>query len=150
LIPALSTWFLAPIASAQTQTPAKTTSPEPKDLDSDEGWHVGFTPYIWFAGIHGTVGALNHDASVHATFGDIFNYLNIGLMGVVEPRYNRIVMPVDFMWMKLSDNKALPFDVGGDAGGGSAKLDYQVAGIIAPVAGPASSTTLLCQVSVWA
>jgi hypothetical protein len=93
LIPGLSTWFLAPIASAQTQTPAKTTSPEPKDLDSDEGWHVGFTPYIWFAGIHGTVGALNHDASVHATFGDIFNYLNIGLMGVVEPRYNRIVMP---------------------------------------------------------
>jgi hypothetical protein len=112
LIPGLSTWFLAPIASAQTQTPAKTTSPEPKDLDSDEGWHVGFTPYIWFAGIHGTVGALNHDASVHATFGDIFNYLNIGLMGVVEPRYNRIVMPVDFMWMKLSDNKALPFDEG--------------------------------------
>jgi hypothetical protein len=96
LIPALSTWFLAPIASAQTQTPAKTTSPEPKDLDSDEGWHVGFTPYIWFAGIHGTVGALNHDASVHATFGEIFNYLNIGLMGVVEPRYNRIVMPGGF------------------------------------------------------
>jgi hypothetical protein len=83
-----------------------------QDLDSDEGWHVGFTPYIWFAGIHGTVGALNHDASVHATFGDIFNYLNIGLMGVVEPRYNRIVMPVDFKWMKLSDNKALPFDEG--------------------------------------
>ena len=52
-----------------------------QDLDSDEGWHVGFTPYIWFAGIHGTVGAPNHDASVHATFGDIFNYLNIGLMG---------------------------------------------------------------------
>jgi hypothetical protein len=74
LIVALSTWFLAPIASAQTQTPTKTTSPEPKDLDLDEGWHVGFTPYIWFAGIHGTVGALNHDASVHATFGDIFNY----------------------------------------------------------------------------
>jgi hypothetical protein len=34
LIPALSTWFLTPIASAQTQTPAKTTSPEPQDLDS--------------------------------------------------------------------------------------------------------------------
>jgi hypothetical protein len=46
LIVALRTWFLAPIASAQTQTPRKTTAPEPKDLDSDEGWHVGFTPYI--------------------------------------------------------------------------------------------------------
>jgi hypothetical protein len=96
LIAALSTRLLVPIACAQTQTPTKATAPEPKDLDSDEGWHVGFTPYIWFAGIHGTVGALNHDASVHATFGDIFNYLNIGLMGVVEPRYDRIVMPVDY------------------------------------------------------
>jgi hypothetical protein len=70
---ALSTWFFAASASAQTQTPTKTTSPEPKDnLDSDEGWHVGFTPYIWFAGVRGTVGALDHEASVHASFSDIF------------------------------------------------------------------------------
>jgi len=112
LIPALSTWFLAPIASAQTQAPTKTTSPEPQDLDSDEGWHVAITPYIWFAGVHGTVGALDHEASVHASFGDIFNYLNIGAMATVEPRYNRIVMPFDFLWMKLSDQKSLPFDEG--------------------------------------
>ncbi len=113
LILALSAWLLAPRASAQTQTPTQTTSPEPKDnLDSDEGWHVSFTPYIWFAGIHGTVGALDHEASVHASFGDIFNYLNIGAMATVEPRYNRIVMPFDFLWMKLSDQKALPFDEG--------------------------------------
>jgi hypothetical protein len=112
LISALSTWFLAPSASAQTQTPTKTTSPEPKDLDSDEGWHVAITPYIWFAGVHGTVGALDHEASVHASFGDIFNYLNIGAMATVEPRYNRIVMPFDFLWMKLSDQNALPFDEG--------------------------------------
>ena len=100
-----------PTAMAQTQTPTKTTTPEPKDnLDSDEGWHVAIAPYIWFAGVHGTVGALNRETSVHATFGDIFNYLNIGAMAAVEPRYNRIVMPFDFLWMKLSDQKSLPFD----------------------------------------
>jgi hypothetical protein len=92
------------LAQNQTATTPKTETP----LPSDDGWHVGITPYIWFAGVHGTVGALDHETSVHASFGDIFNYLNIGLMGLVEPRYNRIVMPVDFMWMKLSDNKALP------------------------------------------
>ena len=28
-------------------------------------------------------------------------------------RYNRVIMPLDFMWMKLSDDKALPLnDVG--------------------------------------
>ncbi len=107
---ALSTLFLTPNASAQAQSSTQTTAatPQPKEADNDQGWNLGITPYIWFAGIHGTVGALDHDASVHATFGDIFNYFNIGLMGVVEPRYNRIVMPVDFMWMKLSDNQALP------------------------------------------
>ena len=107
-------WLLfsihVPTALAQTQTAAtpKTETPSP----SDDGWHVAITPYIWFAGVHGTAGALDHEASVHASFGDIFNYLNIGAMAAVEPRYNRIVMPFDFMWMKLSDDKALPFEVG--------------------------------------
>jgi hypothetical protein len=115
IINLLSTlWLLVsihgPTAMAQTQTAAtaKTETPSP----SGDGWHVAITPYIWFAGVHGTVGALDHEASVHASFGDIFNYLNIGAMAAVEPRYNRIVMPFDFMWMKLSDNKALPFDEG--------------------------------------
>jgi len=79
---------------------------------SDEGWHFGIDPYVWFAGVHGTVGALGHEGSVHASFRDLFSYLNIGLMFALEPRYNRIVMPFDFMWMKLSDDKALPFEVG--------------------------------------
>lgn len=110
LILALSTWLSMPKANAQTQTATSTTSPQPKEMTTDEGWHVGITPYIWFAGVHGTVGALDRDASVHASFGDIFNYLNIGAMATVEPRYNRIVMPFDFLWMKLSDNKSLPFN----------------------------------------
>lgn len=37
---------------------------------------------------------------------------SIGLMGVVEPRYKRFSMPIDFMWMKLSDDKGLAFDQG--------------------------------------
>ena len=41
-------------------------------------------------------------------FSDIFEYLNIGLMGAVEARKGRILLPVDFMWMKLSDDKGLP------------------------------------------
>jgi hypothetical protein len=79
---------------------------------SNEGWHFGIAPYLWFAGAHGTVGALGHEGSVHASFRDIFSHFNIGLMFALEPRYNRIVMPFDFMWMKLSDDKALPFEVG--------------------------------------
>jgi hypothetical protein len=101
-----------PRASSQTQTAASTTmnSPQPNETNTDDGWHVGITPYLWFAGVNGTSGVLGHDAAVHAGFGDIFNYLNIGAMGVVETRYNRVIMPLDFMWMKLSDNKSLPLN----------------------------------------
>jgi hypothetical protein len=107
---ALSIWFVASNANAQTQT-SKPTAPQAKDLSSDDqGWHADITPYIWFAGVHGTAGALGHDTSVHASFSDIFKYFNIGLMGAGELRYNRVVMPIDFMWMKLSDDKGLPIE----------------------------------------
>ena len=89
-------------------TPAPPKPPEP----SDQGFHISISPYIWFAGMHGLVGALGHEASVHASFGDIFNYLNIGAMFSMEPRYNRIVMPFDFIYMKLSDNRGLPEELG--------------------------------------
>jgi len=112
LVLTMGALFSLPRASAQTEppTPKSTDAPQSDETNTDGGWHVGITPYLWFAGVHGTAGALGHDASVHATFGDIFDYLNIGAMGVVETRYNRVLMPLDFMWMKLSDNKAIPLD----------------------------------------
>ena len=97
-------------ANAQAGAGASTTAPEAKDTAASDGWHAFITPYIWFAGVHGTSGALGHDAAVSATFGDIFNYLNIGAMGVVEVRYGRVLMPVDFLWIRLSDQKAFPLD----------------------------------------
>jgi hypothetical protein len=107
-IAALEMMFFFPPVNAQTQPEGSMSSPQPKEADPDAGWHVGITPYIWFAGVHGTVGALGHEISVHASFGDIFDYLNIGVMATADVRYNRVLMPVDFLWMKLSDNKALP------------------------------------------
>ena len=117
---ALATFLYSPRAAAQVLADMSTSAPQPmendKDTDKDkdkesstnDGWHFAFTPYIWFAGVHGTSGALGHEVSVHADFTDIFNYLNIGAMGAFESRYKRVIMPVDFMWMKLSDEKGIP------------------------------------------
>jgi hypothetical protein len=33
----------------------------------------------------------------------VLSYFNFGLMGAVEARYNRIIILVDFMWVKLKD-----------------------------------------------
>jgi hypothetical protein len=105
---ALGSLFFPPRTHAQAPPAGDVASPEPKVTNADDGLHVDITPYLWFAGVHGTSGVLGHDAAVHASFGDIFNYVNIGAMGVVEVRYNRVIVPLDFLWMKLSDNKALP------------------------------------------
>lgn len=90
--------LLVPGVSAQTQD------------TSDDAWHAGVSPYLWFAGAHGTLGALGHQASFHASAGDLLSHVDIGLMGAVELRHKRLVVPIDFMWMKLSDNKGLPFN----------------------------------------
>jgi hypothetical protein len=101
-----------PAAMAQSQgtmaTPASPESPNP----ADQGWHVDIAPYLWIAGITGTVGAAGHQTSVHVTASDIFSDLNFGLMGAAEIRYNRFLIPIDCMWVKLSDDKGLPFDPG--------------------------------------
>ena len=107
---ALAAMLYSNRATAQAQADVSTPAPQAKEKEAstNDGWHFGFAPYIWFAGMHGSVGALGHEVSVHASFGDIFNYLNLGAMGVFETRYNRVIMPVDFMWMKLSDEKGIP------------------------------------------
>jgi hypothetical protein len=101
----------SPEDAAAAQTPAAPAPPKAA-TDPADGWHFSVTPYLWFAGMHGTVGANGHDVSVHAGFSDIFSHLNIGLMGAAEPQYKKFGAPVDFLWMKLSDDKGLPFERG--------------------------------------
>jgi len=75
----------------------------------DSGWHFAVSPYLWFPGVHGTIGALGREVSVHATPGDLLSNFRFGLMGAFEARYKRIVLPLDLMWIRLEDDKALPF-----------------------------------------
>jgi hypothetical protein len=93
------------------QSPTAMAAPAAKADNPDatsSGWHMDIAPYLWFAGIDGTVGAAGHVASVHVTAGDVLSDFNFGLMGAMEARYNRIVIPVDFMWVKLTDDKGIP------------------------------------------
>ena len=83
--------------AAQTMNPA-----------TDDRWHIAISPYLWLAGVHGTIGARDRSASFHASVGDVLSKLNIGLMGAVEARKRRFVVPIDFMWIKLSDDTAIP------------------------------------------
>jgi hypothetical protein len=74
----------------------------------DTGWHFAVSPYLWLPGVHGTLGVRNQSASIHASPSDLLSHFRFGLMGTVEPRYNRFVMPFDVFWIRLEDTKGRP------------------------------------------
>ena len=72
-------------------------------------WQVSMSPYLWLPGVHGTVGAFDRDASVSASPIDLLSHFRFGLMGTVDARWKRLVLPLDMFWVRLGDDKALPF-----------------------------------------
>src|SRR5215469_4879627 len=100
---------------SQSTNSASTSSSVPYDTSTsssvpyDNGWNWDISPYIWFAGAHGTVGALGRDASVHASAGDLLSHFNFGLMGASEAQFGRFLLNGDLLWIRLSDGRALPF-----------------------------------------
>jgi hypothetical protein len=79
---------------------------------SDDQWHISVSPYLWFPGVHGTVGALGRDAGFKASPSDLLSHFRFGVMGAVEARRNRLLVPIDLMWIRLQDDKAIPFPPG--------------------------------------
>ena len=76
---------------------------------SDSDWHFVVAPYLWFPGVHGSIGGpFGQQVSFSASPGDLLSHFRFGLMGAVEPRYKRIVLPLDIMWIRLASDKALP------------------------------------------
>jgi OmpA family len=73
-------------------------------------WRVGISIYGWFPGLHGTVGALGHNASIHVPFSDVFHTLKGIVPIAVEADKGRFVMPVDFLWMKLGVDNGIPIN----------------------------------------
>jgi len=66
--------------------------------------------YGWFPGIHGTTGVAGHNVGVHAPFSDLFHYLKGVIPIAVEADKGRFVMPIDFFWVKLGDDRGLPLN----------------------------------------
>ena len=97
--------------SAQNQA---TTAPLPDapqkaaSADPDDSWRFTIAIYGWFPGIHGTVGALGHNAGIHESFSDVFHYLKGVIPVAFEADKGRFVMPLDYFWVKLGDDRLIP------------------------------------------
>ena len=90
-----------PAPSSSVPAPAPAAAPA-SDL------HFSVSPYLWFPGVHGSVGANDTAISIHASAGDLLSHFRFGLMGLADLSYKRIVVPVDFVWVRLGDDKAIP------------------------------------------
>jgi hypothetical protein len=55
------------------------------------------------------VGSGGRGLSFRASPSDLLSNVRFGLMGAIEARRKRLVVPVDMMWIRLEDDKALPF-----------------------------------------
>jgi hypothetical protein len=92
---------------SQTQ-PADQTASQTTIAPSPDDWYEVVNIYLWFPGMHGTVGAGGKLTSVHASATDLLSNFRFGLMGEVDFHHKRFIAPVDLMWVRLGDDTALP------------------------------------------
>ena len=103
----------ATAANADAPAPAPVPNPMPQyptGGDTGGDWRVSISIYGWFPGVHGSVGALGHNASVHESFTDVFHLLKGIIPIAVEADKGRFVMPIDFLWMKLGIDNGIPLN----------------------------------------
>ena len=67
------------------------------------GWTFEVTPYLFAAGLNGTAGARGIEADVDASFSDIWDNLDIGLMGLFEARNGPWIVTFDALYFEVSD-----------------------------------------------
>ncbi len=112
----------APAAASPTLTAAIPDAPAPIPYQgpgpvsqyptgsTSGGWRVGISVYGWFPGVHGTVGARGHNASIHVPFSDVFHNLEGIIPIAVEADKGRFLMPIDYLWMKMGVNNGIPLN----------------------------------------
>jgi hypothetical protein len=97
-------------SSVDGQAPSTgTPSSSHNSTAADDGWHFVVAPYLWLPWTYGTVGTVDRQVHVYADPGQIFSHFRFGLMGLIEADHKRIVLPLDMIWARFGEDKALPF-----------------------------------------
>jgi len=90
--------LLAAVAISATAAPAHS--------QADPGWKFELTPYLWAAGMSGTVSVNdrpNAGLEVEQSFSDILSVLQFALMGSLEARKGRWGAMTDAVYFKVND-----------------------------------------------
>ncbi len=82
---------------------------------ADTGWTFTAAPYLWAAGIDGTVGLFGlPPVQVDASFSDVMKNFDIGFMGAGEAHYGRFGLAVDIQYIRVSAEAAPPLGLAAD------------------------------------
>ena len=103
----------APAFFAPSLTPpAKRTAPATaavasRPQGSSDEWHFVIAPYLWLAGMDGTVGVGDLTTDIDPSASDLLSALNFGFMGSFEARKNRFMLITDLMYISLEETQDL-------------------------------------------
>jgi hypothetical protein len=97
-------WAMAAVIAAATAVPgrAQAQAPDRPTSAMDDHWHFNVAPYFWMPAVQGDVGVANlPPVSVDASFSDIFENFDGGMLARFAARRNRFGVGADFVWMNL-------------------------------------------------
>jgi hypothetical protein len=92
----------APASAEDAQTPA----PPPE-------WEFSFAPYLWATSLEGTVEAEGASAGIDVAFSDIWDALDVGLLGSFEARHGKLSLQTNLIYLKLSEEADEPVSLPG-------------------------------------
>lgn len=79
-----------------------------KQASSSSDWEFAFAPYLYASGISGTIGARGRSIEVDASFGNVWENLDIGIMGTFHAKKGKLIFLSDLMWIKMSAERDTP------------------------------------------
>lgn len=93
---------LSPAFNRQCQNPCASAYACRETFPREQYWRLSVMPYIWAAGLKGTVTAKGIPAQVDASFGDILDVLDYAAFGQIELARGRCFIMTDSLLLKAS------------------------------------------------
>lgn len=120
-------------------------------VDETPGWRFSLTPYVWFTGIEGDIGAVGGlpPAAVDADFADLIENADLAFMLASEARHGRLGVVLDLSYLGLSADGATPGPLFGGADVESTTFFSTAAGFYQLVAGQHFSLDVLAGARLW-
>lgn len=88
------------------------TSAPDASAPASKGWEFALVPYFWGAGLKGTVGADGVSSDVDVDFSEIWDDLDVGVLGAFEARRDKLSLTTNLIYMKLSTDGSSPVGPG--------------------------------------